>query len=139
MRRRNNLIVYLIEIIYPLILLFGFYVVIYGDISPGGGFQGGAILASAFILRYVAFNFNKMQLSGIQTIEKFLYLLIVLIPFLSVITRGDALTNFLHTNTTLNYDRVFLILMNILVGLKVCLGITIIFYEFILHERRWSQ
>lgn len=32
------------------IQLFGLYVVIHGHYSPGGGFQGGAILAAGFIL-----------------------------------------------------------------------------------------
>lgn len=32
------------------ILLFGIYLVLYGHITPGGGFGGGLIIASAFIL-----------------------------------------------------------------------------------------
>jgi multicomponent Na+:H+ antiporter subunit B len=38
------------RLLIPFILLFGFYVIAHGEISPGGGFQGGVILASAFIL-----------------------------------------------------------------------------------------
>ncbi|PON17005.1 sodium:proton antiporter [Candidatus Entotheonella serta] len=34
----------------PFILLFAVYVVIHGHDSPGGGFQGGAILAATLIL-----------------------------------------------------------------------------------------
>ena len=32
------------------ILLFGIYLVVYGHITPGGGFGGGVVIASAFIL-----------------------------------------------------------------------------------------
>ena len=32
------------------ILLFGIYLVLYGHITPGGGFGGGVVIASAFIL-----------------------------------------------------------------------------------------
>jgi multicomponent Na+:H+ antiporter subunit B len=32
------------------ILLFGIYIVLYGHITPGGGFGGGVIIACAFIL-----------------------------------------------------------------------------------------
>ena len=32
------------------ILLFGIYMVVYGHITPGGGFGGGVVIASAFIL-----------------------------------------------------------------------------------------
>ena len=44
------------KILIPFILLFGFYVIMHGEISPGGGFQGGVILASAFILYALIFG-----------------------------------------------------------------------------------
>lgn len=34
-------------------LLFGIYVVLHGQLTPGGGFQGGAIIASAMLLIYL--------------------------------------------------------------------------------------
>ncbi len=34
----------------PFIILFAIYVISHGHYSPGGGFQGGAILAATFIL-----------------------------------------------------------------------------------------
>ncbi|MEW5826581.1 MAG: MnhB domain-containing protein [Candidatus Bipolaricaulota bacterium] len=41
---------------YGLIILFGFYVIMHGHLTPGGGFQGGAVVASAFALVLVAFG-----------------------------------------------------------------------------------
>lgn len=38
------------KMIIPFIFTFGFYVVAHGEIGPGGGFQGGVILAAAYIL-----------------------------------------------------------------------------------------
>lgn len=38
----------------PFILLFGIYVIIYGHLTPGGGFSGGIIVACAFILVMLA-------------------------------------------------------------------------------------
>lgn len=38
------------------ILLYGIYVVLYGHLSPGGGFAGGVILACCFILMLLAFG-----------------------------------------------------------------------------------
>ena len=43
----------------PAILLFGLYVLVHGEVSPGGGFQAGAILAAGLIL-------SRMSLSGDQ-------------------------------------------------------------------------
>lgn len=34
----------------PLIVVFGIYVLLHGESSPGGGFQAGAIVAAAFVL-----------------------------------------------------------------------------------------
>lgn len=39
-------------------VLFGIYVVIHGQLTPGGGFQGGVILATAPLLVYLAENFE---------------------------------------------------------------------------------
>ena len=38
------------RLLTPFILLFAIYVIAHGHDSPGGGFQGGAILATAMIL-----------------------------------------------------------------------------------------
>lgn len=45
----------------PFILMFGFYVILNGHLSPGGGFSGGAIVGSGLILASVAFGFEKME------------------------------------------------------------------------------
>jgi multicomponent Na+:H+ antiporter subunit B len=37
-------------LLVPFIILFGFYVQFHGEYGPGGGFQAGAIVATAFIL-----------------------------------------------------------------------------------------
>ena len=36
--------------LFPLILLFGVYIFLHGHLTPGGGFQGGVILASGIVL-----------------------------------------------------------------------------------------
>lgn len=36
--------------LFPILILFGCYIFINGHLSPGGGFQGGVVLASAFLL-----------------------------------------------------------------------------------------
>ena len=44
------------NIIFPFILVFGFYIIIHGHLTPGGGFQGGAVAATGFVLMLVAFS-----------------------------------------------------------------------------------
>ena len=35
---------------FPFLLMFGFYIILHGSSSPGGGFQGGVIVGAAYIL-----------------------------------------------------------------------------------------
>jgi multicomponent Na+:H+ antiporter subunit B len=42
-------------------VVFGIYVVTHGQVSPGGGFQGGVILASAPLLIYLAGEFAALR------------------------------------------------------------------------------
>ncbi|QUH25653.1 MnhB domain-containing protein [Serpentinicella alkaliphila] len=48
--------------VIPYIYLYGIYVVIHGSISPGGGFAGGAIIGSAFVLYTLVFGLKRAQL-----------------------------------------------------------------------------
>lgn len=45
----------------PMIFIFGIYVVLNGQLSPGGGFSGGSILGAGLILYVSAFGFKKTQ------------------------------------------------------------------------------
>ncbi len=49
------------NIIFGFIVVFGFYVIAHGHLSPGGGFQGGAIVASAFALLLVTYGTEVIQ------------------------------------------------------------------------------
>jgi multicomponent Na+:H+ antiporter subunit B len=43
------------------LLVLGFYVVAHGYITPGGGFQGGVVLAAAFALVYLAGSYRAYR------------------------------------------------------------------------------
>lgn len=43
------------------ITLYGVYVVLYGHVSPGGGFAGGAIIAAGLILLLLAFGRERTE------------------------------------------------------------------------------
>ncbi|WP_016909332.1 MnhB domain-containing protein [Streptomyces xiaopingdaonensis] len=45
----------------PLTLLVGLYVVAHGQLSPGGGFQGGLVVATALHLLYVAVDYRALE------------------------------------------------------------------------------
>ena len=60
MRMRDKVILRVVSRLFiPFILLFGFYVQFHGDFGPGGGFQAGVIVASAFILYSIVFGVDE--------------------------------------------------------------------------------
>ena len=68
------------RMLVPFIQLFGLYVIMHGHSSPGGGFQGGVILASSFILLSIGYGIDEVKrrfsLSALTTLTStgvFLY------------------------------------------------------------------
>ena len=49
------------RILVPFVQLYGLYVIAHGHHSPGGGFQGGVILGSSFILLCLAYDINEAK------------------------------------------------------------------------------
>ena len=43
----------------PAIVMFGIYIILNGHLSPGGGFSGGAVMGSAFIMYASIFGFER--------------------------------------------------------------------------------
>jgi multicomponent Na+:H+ antiporter subunit B len=63
------------KLLIPFIILFGLYVQFHGDYGPGGGFQAGVIVASAFILHGLVFGLQETQrVAPKPVVEKFLAL-----------------------------------------------------------------
>ncbi|TFH32338.1 MAG: sodium:proton antiporter [Deltaproteobacteria bacterium] len=58
----NPIILTVSSVVSPFIMLFGLYVVFHGHYSPGGGFQGGTLLAAALLLIRLAAGFDIAQL-----------------------------------------------------------------------------
>ncbi|MFK0160575.1 MnhB domain-containing protein [Streptomyces sp. NPDC090499] len=48
-------------VMVPLTLLTGVYIVAHGQLSPGGGFQGGVILATGLHMAYVAADYRVLK------------------------------------------------------------------------------
>jgi len=45
------------------ILVFGLYVIAHGHLTPGGGFQGGAVVVSGIVMLLVAFSSHDLKKS----------------------------------------------------------------------------
>jgi multicomponent Na+:H+ antiporter subunit B len=49
------------KITLPFMLVFGIYVITHGELGPGGGFQGGIMLAAGFILYGIVYSGEEMR------------------------------------------------------------------------------
>jgi multicomponent Na+:H+ antiporter subunit B len=57
------------DLYFPLFLVVGLYIVLHGHLTPGGGFQGGVILASAFFIPVLARPGSSLDPRVISVIE----------------------------------------------------------------------
>ncbi len=57
------------RLLFPLMFLFGIYIIAHGHLSPGGGFPGGVIIATGFfviLLTSESVSFNKTLMSVLE-------------------------------------------------------------------------
>ncbi len=53
---KNLIIKKITSILLPFMLMYGFYVLLHGHTSPGGGFAGGAILGTSLVFFTIVFG-----------------------------------------------------------------------------------
>jgi len=85
--------------LFPLLHIFGIYIIIHGHLSPGGGFQGGAIIASAFLLTYLGCQGVRISERRSKLTESLGGLVFVIVGVLGLIFGGYFLLNFLPKGT----------------------------------------
>jgi multicomponent Na+:H+ antiporter subunit B len=56
-------------ILLPMILLFGVYIFVHGHLTPGGGFQGGVVIASAILMAFLAGTIGEASHGLITVLE----------------------------------------------------------------------
>jgi multicomponent Na+:H+ antiporter subunit B len=81
------------DILVPLIVIFAAYIVMHGHLGPGGGFQGGAVMASCVLLLALAKPEYRVKLARLSAIESLAGLLIVLVGIAGVVLAGGFLDN----------------------------------------------
>ncbi len=130
---------------FPFILIFGLYVIVHGHLTPGGGFQGGAIVASACAMILIAYGsvwtMKKVKEKHLSIFESLGALMFVGIAFFGIVLAdGIFFDNFLvkggvsffglFSNTATGAADIntagVIPLMNIAVGLKVIAGLFVI-------------
>ncbi len=99
--------------LFPFIVLFGVYIFVHGHLTPGGGFPGGTVIASAALLLILGLKDFKNKLTMTKIIESLAGLTFAGLGLVGLFTKGSFLTNFLPSGT---------------IGLLVSSGITALIY-----------
>ncbi len=123
----------------PFVLLFGFYLVSYGHLTPGGGFQGGVIIASGLVLIMLGQDADRVdqvvhvRLFGLAEAASLLTFLAVGVA--GMFAGGAFLRVLFRVGTEGRIrDALFVFGLNLVIGLKVGAGMTVICYR--LFEER---
>lgn len=128
---QSKILITISRVLFPFVMLFGIYIIVNGDISVGGGFQGGVILATSYLLYYFIIGEHPFSLSKMLKYDKYLFLLLPILISISFFTTGDPFTNFFPGTYSYELRRLYLLILNLLIGLKVALGFVSLFFIFI--------
>jgi len=129
----SGLAIFTIRVICPMMLLFGVYLIINGQYTPGGGFQGGLAVATFFICRYLIYEIYDVQIERVLRIEEMIFASTILLAIFVVFLGAAA---YMPAAYLPLFQDVYLITMNVLIGMKVACAFFILFYRYITIERR---
>ncbi len=120
----------------PLIFVFGIYVALYGHLSPGGGFPGGVILSSAFILTLLArgreATLKRLPFGVAKKLDAVGALLFLCIALVGLAVTGVFFANFIQQRLPGEPLRLFsggtIMPANIAIGLKVAASLFLVMF-----------
>ncbi len=121
-----------------LVFLFGIYIILFGHLTPGGGFSGGVILAGSYILLLLAFgreyaeeNLPLPIASRLDCIAAFLFIALALLGF--IYGAGFFFYNFLQQKLMTDWNAAGKLvsagaipLYNIFIGAKVAASLFLV-------------
>ncbi len=128
------------NLIVGFMLVFGAYVVLYGHITPGGGFPGGVMIALTYILITLAYGRKVVEsiVSGVtgSIMDDIGAIAIIILGFIGLYIGGTFLFNFLPKGTPFNlFSGGYIILYNLAIMLKVGMSLYIVFLALAILQR----
>lgn len=108
------------DLLFPFLILVGAYIILHGHLTPGGGFQGGAILAAAFFVPLLAEPGRPFSERTAALLEGGAGILFIVIGAAALLERGQFLAPLLGVGTLGElFSAGSLPILYLAVGLKV--------------------
>ena len=131
-----------VRIIVGLVFLYGFYIILHGHLSPGGGFGGGVVLALGLLSVLLAYGrdytLKWLRLGLVRDLENAGPLLFLGVGLIGMVWGGAFLANVLSKGKLFALLSSGIILpLNIVIGVKVGLSLFLVVLalaEFDLNE-----
>jgi multicomponent Na+:H+ antiporter subunit B len=124
------------RILLPVGFLFGLYATLHAHLSPGGGFQGGVILASGSVLLYLGGSrdlwIRMTPVAALDIAKAIAALAYIAIGVAGLAFGGAFLENFLPLGSAGRLASGGTIpLLNLAAGIGVAAGLTLLFREYL--------
>ncbi|HEY9388730.1 MAG TPA: MnhB domain-containing protein [Mycobacteriales bacterium] len=128
-------------LLLPVTMLVGWYIVVHGAITPGGGFQGGIVLATGLHLLYLAGDYRALRalrpIRPFDVGEAVAAGAFVLVGLAGTVLAGGFLTNFLPTGVLRSLASGGTVpLLNTVVGIEVAAGLVLLLARFFEQDLR---
>lgn len=111
-------------LLFPVIVIYGIYVILNGHISPGGGFSGGAVIGAGLILYANAFGFEK--LNRFFTEKTYKWISFVSLAFYCLAKSYSFFTGANHLESGIPLGQAGAILSSgLILPLNICVGLVV--------------
>ncbi|WP_441247551.1 MnhB domain-containing protein [Kitasatospora sp. McL0602] len=123
-------------VLLPVTLLTGGYLVAHGQLSPGGGFQGGVVLATGLHLAYVAADYRALHqvrpLAVLDVADALAAGAFSVLGLVGLVAAGSFLKNTLPLGTFNQLASGGLVpVINAVVGVEVAGGVIVLLAQFL--------
>ena len=120
------------DALLPFALMYLFYIILHGHLSPGGGFQGGVLMVAVVVFIYLGHGYETttkaLSWNAMHHGEGWASIFYVLVALLGVAVGAQFCQNVLYNFGNIGdiWSSGTIFLMNVTVGIKVLTGVGVL-------------